>query len=303
MLTPKPTAARDLLGYAGSPPQPEWPSGAKVAVSFVVNFEEGAEFSVAEGDAANEGVYEVDHRIPGPDPCIESHFDYGTRSGWWRIMNLLDAYGVKATISACGRAVERTPDLARDAMARGHEVAAHGWRWESHAGMAEAEEREAIRRTVAAIALATGTRPVGWHTRSAASPNTRRLLVEEGGFLYDSDAYNDDLPYFVPVGGKKHLVLPYAFDTNDMHYQHTQRFSGNDFADYVIAAYDQLVREGAASPKMMSVGLHLRMIGRPGRIGALDAILKHVTKGNDAWIAPRAEIARHWMAQFSQRKV
>jgi peptidoglycan/xylan/chitin deacetylase (PgdA/CDA1 family) len=211
-------------------------------------------------------------------------------------MDLLDAYGVKATVSACGRAVERTPDLARDAIARGHEVSAHGWRWQSHAGMAEAEERDIIRRTVSAIEQATGARPLGWHTRSAASTNTRRLLVEEGGFLYDSDAYNDDLPYYVPVDGKNHLVLPYAFDTNDMHYQNTQRFSGNDFADYVIAAYDQLVREGATAPKMMSVGLHLRMIGRPGRIGALEAILKHVTQGNAAWIVPRAEIARHWLA-------
>ena len=292
---------RDLLGYAGKPPRAEWPNGAKVALSFVVNFEEGAEFSVAEGDATNEGVYEVDHRISEPDPCIESHFDYGTRAGWWRIMDLLDTYGVKATVSACGRAVERTPELARDAIARGHEVSAHGWRWESHAGMAEAQEREAIRRTVSAIEKATGTRPVGWHTRSAASPNTRRLLVEEGGFLYDSDAYNDDLPYYVPVGGKKHLVLPYAFDTNDMHYQHTQRFNGTDFADYVIAAYDQLVREGATAPKMLSVGLHLRMIGRPGRIGALEAILKHVSNGSDAWIAPRAAIARHWLAKFPEK--
>lgn len=291
---------RDLLGYAGNPPRAAWPSGARVALSFVINFEEGAEFSVAEGDAANEGVYEVDHRIAEPDPCIESHFDYGARAGWWRVMDLLDAYGVKATVSACGRAVERTPELARDAVKRGHEVSAHGWRWESHAGMAEAQERVAIRRTVATIEQVTGTRPLGWHTRSAASPNTRRLLVEEGGFLYDSDAYNDDLPYFLAVGGKRHLVLPYAFDTNDMHYQHTQRFGGMDFADYVIAAYDQLLREGETVPKMMSVGLHLRMIGRPGRIGALEAILRHVTKGGDSWIAPRVDIARHWLAQFPE---
>jgi peptidoglycan/xylan/chitin deacetylase (PgdA/CDA1 family) len=302
MLTPKPTDARDLVGYAGHPPQAEWPNGARVALSFVVNFEEGAEFSVAEGDPANEGVYEVDHRISEPDPCIESHFDYGTRAGWWRVMEMLDAYGVKATVSACGRAVERTPQLVRDAIARGHEVAAHGWRWESHAGMKEGEERDAIRRTVAAIERATGTRPVGWHTRSAASPNTRRLLVEEGGFLYDSDAYNDDLPYFLAVSGKQHLVLPYAFDTNDMHFQHTQRFRGADFADYVIAAYDQLLREGATAPKMMSVGLHLRMIGRPGRIGALEAILKHVTQDKAGWIAPRVDIARHWLARFPDMK-
>ncbi len=297
-MLPKHAHERDLIGYAGKPPKAEWPNGAKVAVSFVVNFEEGAENSIAEGDAVNEGIYEVDHRIDAPDPCIESHFDYGTRAGWWRIMDLLDSYGVKATVSACGRAVERTPALAQDAIRRGHEVAAHGWRWESHAGMNEADERAAIRRTVDVIAAATGQRPVGWHTRSAPSLNTRRLLVEQGGFLYDSDAYGDDLPFFVDVNGTRHLVLPYAFDTNDMHYQHTQRFSGADFADYVIAAYDWLAREGQTAPKMMSIGLHLRMIGRPGRIGALEQILRHVTQGNAAWIATRADIARHWLNRF-----
>lgn len=291
---------RDFLGYAGAPPDPRWPGGAKVAVSFVINFEEGAEFSVSEGDAVNEGVYEVDHRLDGPDPCIESHFEYGARAGWWRIMDLFDAHGVKATVSACGRAVERSPALARDAVRRGHEVAAHGWRWESHAGMDEADERKAIARTVAAIASATGARPLGWHTRSAASQNTRRLLAEEGGFLYDCDAYNDDLPYFTEVAGKRHLVMPYAFDTNDMHFQHTQRFRGSDFADYIVDAYDWLVREGARAPKMMSVGLHLRMIGRPGRIGALETILRHVTQGDAAWIAPRAAIARHWHETFPE---
>lgn len=294
----KPTTKRDLLGYGGKPPQAAWPNGARVAVSFVVNFEEGAEYSVAEGDATNEGVYEVDHRIAGPDPCIESHFDYGTRAGWWRVMDLLDAYGVKATVSACGRSVERSPELAHDAVARGHEVAAHGWRWESHADMTEADERKAIRRTVETIAKATGKRPVGWHTRSAPSLNTRRLLVEDGGFLYDSDAYSDDLPFFVAVGSARHLVLPYAFDTNDMHYQHTQRFRGADFADYVMAAYDWLKREGEIAPKMMSIGLHLRMIGRPGRIGALETILKHIAQGDASWIAPREAIARHWLARF-----
>jgi peptidoglycan/xylan/chitin deacetylase (PgdA/CDA1 family) len=291
---------RDFLGYADAPPNPHWPGGAKVALSFVINFEEGAEFAVSEGDSVNEGVYEVDHRLDGPDPCIESHFEYGARAGWWRIMDLFDAYGVKATVSACGRAVERSPALARDAIRRGHEVSAHGWRWESHAGMAEADERKAIARTVEAIANATGARPLGWHTRSAASQNTRRLLAEEGGFLYDCDAYNDDLPYFTEVAGKRHLVMPYAFDTNDMHFQHTQRFRGSDFADYIVDAYDWLVREGARAPKMMSVGLHLRMIGRPGRIGALETILRHVTQGDAAWIAPRAAIARHWHETFPE---
>ena len=286
---------RDLLGYAGAWPDPRWPGGAKVAVSLVVNFEEGAEFTVSEGDARNESVYEVEQRLDGPDLCIESHFEYATRAAWWRMMDLFDAHGAKVTVSACGRAVERLPCLARDAAGRGHEVSAHGWRWESHAGMEEEIERDRIARTVAAIASATGKRPVGWHTRSSASPNTRRLLVEDGGFIYDSDAYNDDLPYFVRVAGRRHLVLPYAFDTNDMHFQHTQRFRGTDFADYVIGAFEWLRQEGERAPKMLSIGLHPRMIGRPGRIGALDRILAHVIQSRCAWVAPREAIARHWL--------
>ena len=294
------TAGRDLLGYGDSPPDPRWPGGARVAVSFVVNFEEGAEFSVSEGDPENEAIYEVEHRIAGSDPCIDSHFEYGTRAGWWRVMDVLDRHDAKATVSACGQAVARLPMLAADAVRRGHEVSAHGWRWESHAGLDEEAERSRIARTVAAIAGATGTRPVGWHTRSAPSPNTRRLLAEEGGFLYDSDAYNDDLPYFVRVGGQRHLVLPYAFDTNDMHFQHTQRFRGAaDFSDYVIDAFDCLHREGAHAPKMMSVGLHLRMIGRPGRIGALERILAYMAGARGVWIARRVDIARHWLTMFA----
>jgi peptidoglycan/xylan/chitin deacetylase (PgdA/CDA1 family) len=216
------TRARDLLGYAGSPPDPSWPDGARVAVSIVVNFEEGAEFSISDGDPENEAVYEIEQRLAGrPDPAIDSHFEYGSRAGWWRIMEVLGQHGAPATVSSSGSAVERLPLLAQDAVRRGHEVSAHGWRWEGHADLDEAEERERITRTIAAITAVTGSRPVGWHTRSPGSVNTRRLLVEEGGFLYDSDAYNDDLPYFVLVGGKRHLVLPYAFDTNDMQFFHT----------------------------------------------------------------------------------
>src|SRR5215831_17099062 len=294
------TRTRDLLGYAGSPPDPRWPGGARVAVSIVVNFEEGAEFSISDGDPENEAVYEIEQRLAGrPDPAIDSHFEYGSRAGWWRIMEVLGQHGAPATVSSSGRAVERLPLLAQDAVRRGHEISAHGWRWEGHADLDESEERDRIARTVAAIKAVTGTRPVGWHTRSPGSVNTRRLLVEEGGFLYDSDAYNDDLPYFVQVGDKRHLVLPYAFDTNDMQFFHTNRFSGAaDFAAYAIDAFDWLHREGAHAPKMMSIGLHLRMIGRPGRIGALDRILRHITNQGDAWIARRVDIANHWLAQF-----
>jgi peptidoglycan/xylan/chitin deacetylase (PgdA/CDA1 family) len=293
---------RDLLGYAGSPPHPHWPGAARVAVSIVVNFEEGAEFSVSDGDTGNEAVYEIEQPLIGqPNPAIDSHFEYGSRAGWWRIMGLLGQHSAAVTVSSSGRAVERLPLLAQDAVRRGHEISAHGWRWEGHADLGEAEERDRIAHTVAAIKNVAGIRPVGWHTRSPGSANTRRLLVEEGGFLYDSDAYNDDLPYFVEVAGKRHLVLPYAFDTNDMQFFHTNRFSGaGDFASYVIDAFDCLHREGAHAPKMMSIGLHLRIIGRPGRIAALDKILGHIADRGNAWIARRIDIANHWRIQFPE---
>lgn len=287
---------RDLQGYGGHPPSVRWPAGAQVAVSFVLNFEEGAEFSVADGDARNESVYEVIDAQAGRDPCIDSHFEYGTRTAWWRIADLFHRHGASFTLSACGRAVERSPWLARDAAARGHEIAAHGYRWQTHAGMDERAESADIDAAVAAIEQATGRRPVGWHTRSTSTPHTRRLLVERG-FLYDSDAYNDDTPYFVPVAGQRHLVLPYAFDTNDMQFQHTQRFAtAGAFAEYVCDAFDWLAEEGAQMPRMLSIGLHLRMIGRPGRMKALRAILSHVQRSGAAWIATREQIARHWLA-------
>ena len=292
---------RNFRGYGQHLPAVRWPGTARVAVSFVVNFEEGGEFSITDGDARNEAVYEVIDRQETADPCIDSHFEYGTRTAWWRIADLFDKYGVPFTLNSCGRAVERNPWLAQDAVARGHEVSAHGYRWQTHAGMDEPTERANIAATVKAISDASGAAPRGWHTRSVRTPNTRRLLVEQG-FLYDSDAYNDDTPYFVdvPVEGKpdaRHLVLPYAFDTNDMQFQHTQRFvTSANFSDYVCDAYDWLVREGETMPRMLSVGLHLRMIGRPGRMKALESILHHVVESKVEWVATREQIARHWIA-------
>ena len=292
---------RNFLGYGGRPPEPHWPGGARVAVSLVVNVEEGAELSLSAGDDRNEKTYEVTDEVVGiPDLCMETHFEYGTRAGYWRIMAALERFGVPATVSACGRALELSPWLAEDAVRRGHEVAAHGYRWEAHAHMAEAEERAVIARTVDAITAAAGTRPLGWHTRSTPSPNTRRLLVEAGGFLYDSDAYNDDLPFFVDVAGTPHLVIPYSFDTNDMHFhQGQQRFvTAGDFAEYVTDAFDALWREGASAPKMLSIGLHLRMIGRPGRIAGLERAIRHMQDTGSVWFARRDAIARHWIARF-----
>lgn len=292
---------RDFYGYGPNPPDPRWPGGARVAVSFVVNVEEGAELSIVDGDERNEGVYEVNDEVrDAPDPCRDTHFEYGTRVGYWRIMAALDAAGAPSTLNACGRAIARSPWLARDALDRGHEIACHGWRWERHANMPEAQERATIARAVAAIRDACGVAPVGWHTRSAPSPNTRRLLLEHGGFLYDSDAYSDDLPFFVELAGTRHVVLPYSFDTNDMHFhQGQQRFvTAADFAEYVNDAYDRLWQEGADTPRMLSVGLHLRMIGRAGRIAGLERVLRHMRDRGGAWFARRDAIARHWIARF-----
>lgn len=293
---------RNFFGYGNELPDVTWPGGAPVAVSFVLNFEEGAEFSVSEGDSRNESVYEVIDQQVGVDPCIESHFEYGTRVGYWRIVELAAQYKIPLTISACGRAVERSPWLVQDAAARGHEIAAHGYRWQTHAGLTLEAERQAIEATVDAIFRAVGRRPVGWHTRSIRTERTRQLLVENS-FLYDSDAYNDDTPYYVDVQGTRHLVLPYAFDTNDMQFQNTQRFdTGGSFATYVCDGFDWLRREGQRKPRMLSIGLHLRMIARPARIGALERIFEHMAQRGGAWIATREQIARHWIEQTSPQR-
>jgi peptidoglycan/xylan/chitin deacetylase (PgdA/CDA1 family) len=264
----------------------------------VVNVEEGAELSLSQGDEANEHVYEAVEAVEGvPDLCMESHFAYGTRAGWPRIRAALSRYGVKATLNACGRALVHSPWLAAEAVADGHEVSSHGWRWERQVYMSEADERRVIAKAVAAIRDAAGTPPVGWHTRSATSPNTRRLLVEHGGFLYDSNAYDDDLPYVETIAGRPHVVLPYAFDTNDMRFHNRGGFVfADDFARYCMDAFDRLYEEGARAPRMLSVGLHLRIIGRPARIGGLERFLQHATSRPGVWFARRDDIAHAWRA-------
>jgi peptidoglycan/xylan/chitin deacetylase (PgdA/CDA1 family) len=292
------TNERDFAGHRGRVPTIRWPGGAKLAVSLVVNVEEGAELSIGMGDEANEAVYEAVERVDGVrDLCMESHFEYGPRAGWPRIRAALASRGVKATLNANGRALALSPWIAEEAVADGHEVSSHGWRWERHVHMDEATERRAIARSVAAITAAAGTPPVGWHTRSATSPRTRDLLVEHGGFLYDSNAYNDDLPYLVDVAGGPHVVLPYAFDTNDMRFTAGGGFVfAEDFAHYCIAAFDRLLDEGATAPRMLSIGLHLRIIGRPARIRGLELFLDHALRHDGVWFARRDEIARHWRA-------
>ncbi|WP_353476368.1 polysaccharide deacetylase family protein (plasmid) [Salipiger sp. H15] len=290
---------RDFRGYFGAEPAPCWPGGARLAVSFVVNVEEGAEYSIGDGDARNESTYEIREEVEQvPDLCMETHFAYGTRQGYARIARAFDGVGAKATFSTCGRVAERAPWLLQDAVARGHEVSCHGWLWERHANMARAEEEAVIARTHAAITRACGVAPVGWHTRSSASVNTRALLKARGDFLYDSDVYDDDIPRM--EGG--HVILPYAFDTNDMRFSPGGGFvQARDFSDYVIGAFERLYAEGAEAARMMSIGLHLRLIGRPGRIAGLEKVLEHITARDGVWIAPRRDIAAHWAATQGAR--
>ena len=295
---------RDLRGYGEHPPHAGWPNDARVAVSLVLNVEEGSERTVSRGDDRNEPVYDMVEDIVGqPNLTMELHFDYGTRAGYWRIVRVLKEHGATCTLNACAEALELSAWLAKDAIGRGFEVACHGYRWESHLNMNEGQERERIACAVETIRAVSGVRPIGWHTRCPHTPNTRRLLAEEGGFLYDSDAYDDDLPRIVTLAGRRHVVLPYSLDTNDMRFQRPEAgfVCAGDFADYVCDAFDWLWKEGETAPKMMTVGLHLRTIGRPGRIAGLDRVLRHMNKAGNVWFARRDEIARHWLERHGSR--
>jgi peptidoglycan/xylan/chitin deacetylase (PgdA/CDA1 family) len=288
---------RDLRGYATQYPNVRWPGDARLAVSFVLNVEEGAELSLNSGDERNESVHEAIQHVEGaPDLCMESHFEYGSRVGYWRITGELDKHSVPLTLNVCTRALEKTPWIATHAMERGYEICCHGFRWESHANFEEHVERALIAQSVEAIERLAGKAPSGWHTKSSPSINTRRLLVEHGGFLYDSDAYNDDAPYYVKVGDKSHLVLPYAFDTNDMRFFDGYAFvRASDFSDYCIDAFDRLWEEGGERPRMLSIGLHTRIIGRPARISGLSTLIKHMQQRGKTWFARREDIARYWI--------
>lgn len=289
------THRRDFIGYGPKRPDPQWPGRARVALSFVLNIEEGAELSLASGDQVNESIYEIIDEVHGePNLDMESHFEYGTRVAFWRILDLFDRYNVKVTFNTCARAAEVSPWLVSEGVARGHEISCHGYRWEVQTHMPEADERLMIARSVQIIDQACGVRPVGWHSRRP-SANTRRLVVEHGGFLYDSDAYNDDLPYVLEVDGRAHVVLPYSYDTNDMRFTRAETFRlAADFSTYLTDSFDWMWREGERAPGMMTVGLHLRIIGRPGRIVALERFLDGVTARDHVWVARRDEIAEHW---------
>jgi putative urate catabolism protein len=286
---------RDFVGYGASPPDPRWPNGARLALSFVLNYEEGGENTPLEGDPASEAFL---HEVVGAPPTVgrrnlntESMFEFGSRAGFWRVWQIFRKRGLPLTVYAVGQALERNPAAARAMVDADWEVASHGWRWIDYLETSEEEERRHIRRAIEAIERVCGQRPVGWYT-GRVSENTRRLVVEEGGFLYDSDSYADELPYWVRVDGRAHLVIPYTLDANDFKFLLVNGFvTGDDFHDYLVDSFEQLYEEGG---RMMSVGLHCRIVGRPGRARALDRFLGHVRGRDGVWVATRAEIARHW---------
>jgi peptidoglycan/xylan/chitin deacetylase (PgdA/CDA1 family) len=289
---------RDLVGYGAEPPVVRWPGDARIAVNLVVNYEEGSENRFEDGCARRETAGEVASQVPLDPPqrdlANESMFEYGSRAGVWRVLRVFDRYEVKGTFFACAVALERNP-VGRAITDRGHDVLAHGNRWQEHFLLDREAERAAIERAVRAIEAATGQKPAGWYCRYGPSVNTRELVVASGHFLYDSDAYNDDLPYYVRVHGKPWLVVPYTLDTNDARFWRGGLDTGQDFFEYLRDSFDVLYEEGATHPRLLSVGLHCRIVGRPGRARGLERFLAHAREHPGVWFARRSEIARWWL--------
>lgn len=291
---------RDMRGYGAAPPNPNWPDAARLALQIVLNYEEGSENSILHGDAASEtflseiiGAQAVEgmrHK------SMESVYEYGSRAGFWRLLRIFEERDIKLTVFGVAMALERNPEATAAMVDAGHEIASHGWRWINYQHVDAAIEREHIRLAVETITRLTGAAPLGWYT-GRDSPATRRLVVEHGGFLYDADSYADDLPYWEDVGGQPHLVVPYTLDCNDMRFATAQGFnSGEQFFTYLKDTFDVLYREGETAPKMMSVGLHCRLAGRPGRAAALGRFLDYAQGHDSVWICRRVDIARHWHA-------
>jgi len=291
---------RDLVGYGPNPPDPKWPGGARVAVNFVMNYEEGSEPSMQDGEGYTEtGLTESSTSsigLKGRDLAGESMFEFGSRVGFWRIMRAFQERGLPLTVFGCALALERNPKVAAAIRESGWDVCSHGWRWVKHYELSEAEEREHIRKAIESMKKTVGERPLGWYCRYGPSVNTRRLVVEEGGFLYDSDAYNDELPYWVRVGAKPHLVVPYSLTANDSKFGSGGFFTAADYFTFVKDGFDVLYREGQTQPKMMSLGLHLRLIGHPSRAAGLERALDYIADHKDVWFTRRIDIARHWAA-------
>ena len=293
---------RDLIGYGRNAPQVRWPDGARVAVSLVVNWEEGSEPSIPSGDGRNVDTSEVP-TLPSEyrDLGAESVWEYGSRAGVWRLARMFDEYDIKTTLFACGRAFECNPEVGAWVREGGHEPAGHGYRWEKMWLMDREQEREQLHRCVAAIEQACGERPRGWYSRYSPSVNTRELLVEEGGFVYDCDSYADDLPYFTQVSGNPHLVVPYSLVYNDGRFLTPMGYgTPNAFLDHCTRALDLLWDEGATHPKMMSIGLHPRVIGQAARASALKEFIEYALAKGDVWFARRLDIAQWWKAHHEE---
>ncbi|WP_169544298.1 allantoinase PuuE [Sneathiella aquimaris] len=289
---------RDMIGYGAETPDPEWPGKARIAVQFVLNYEEGGENNILHGDDASEAfLSEIIGADMLPDVrhiSMESIYEYGSRAGVWRLLRLFKKFDIPLTIFAVAMALERNPAVAKAFVDAGHEICSHGYRWINYQYVPEDVEREHMHKAIEIITSLTGQRPLGWYT-GRTSPNTRRLVAEEGGFLYDADAYDDDLPYWATVGDKNQLIVPYTLDVNDMRFAALQGFnSGDQYFTYLKDSFDTLYEEGAEAPKMMSVGLHCRLVGRPGRIAALKRFLEYARSHEHVWFARRIDIARHW---------
>jgi putative urate catabolism protein len=289
--------ARDMIGYGRTPPQANWPGQARIAVQFVLNYEEGGENNVLHGDAASETfLSEIIGASAFADRhmSMESLYEYGSRAGFWRLHRLFQERGLPLTIFGVGSALALNPEAVAAMQEADWEIACHGLRWISHQFMPEAEERTQIREAFALHKELTGSTPLGWYT-GRDSPNTRRLVMEQGGLLYDSDSYADDLPYWVKGPSAPHLVIPYTLDTNDMRFATAQGFhTGEQFFTYLKDAFDVLYAEGADSPKLLNIGLHCRIVGRPARLRGLELFLDHVARHDKVWVCRRADIARHW---------
>ena len=299
---PAATYPRDLVGYGATPPDPKWPGRARIALQFVLNYEEGGENSVLHGDAASETflseIVGAQAFVGQRHMSMESLYEYGSRVGVWRMLKLFRHYNIPLTIFAVAMAMERNPAVVEAFMQAGHEIANHGLRWIGYQDVPLKVEREHMQRAIEIQKRLTGERPFGWYT-GRTSPNTRRLVVEDGGFEYDADDYSDDLPWYDTRYGKPQLVVPYTLDANDMRFLAVQGFnSGEQFYAYLKDSFDALYAEGRDTPRMMSVGLHCRIAGKPGRIFALERFLRYVSKKPGVWFARRIDIARHWAKRY-----